>query len=53
MKLKNLHRTGGLAAMALTLSLGLAACGGDDAAETDNAADETTSETPMEEEPME
>ena len=53
MKLKNLHRTGGLAAMALTLSLGLAACGGDDAAETDTAAGETTSETPAEEEPME
>jgi len=49
MKLKNLHRTGGLAAMALTLSLGLAACGGDDAAD-DTAADETTSETPAEEE---
>jgi uncharacterized surface protein with fasciclin (FAS1) repeats len=53
MKLKNLHRTGGLAAMALTLSLGLAACGGDDAADADTAAEETTSETPMEEEPME
>ena len=53
MKLKNLHRTGGLAAMALTLSLGLAACGGDDSADADTAAEETTSETPMEEEPME
>ena len=53
MKLKNLHRTGGLAAVALSLSLGLAACGGDTAAESDSAAEETTSETPMEEEPME
>jgi uncharacterized surface protein with fasciclin (FAS1) repeats len=54
MKLKNLHRTGGLAAMALTLSLGLAACGGDDAADTETGTDETTSEAPMEEEtPME
>ena len=54
MKLKNLHRTGGLAAVALTLSLGLAACGGSDAAEPETAADETTSEAPVEEEtPME
>lgn len=40
-------RRGGLAATALALSLGLAACGGDDPEPT--AADEPTSEAPMEE----
>jgi uncharacterized surface protein with fasciclin (FAS1) repeats len=50
MKLTNLHRTGGIAAMALTLSLGLAACGGDDA--EPSSASEETSEAPMEETPM-
>ncbi len=51
MKLNNLHRTGGLAALALTLSLGLAACGGD--AETDTASGDTSSEAPAEETPSE
>ena len=51
MKLKNLHRTGGLAAVALTLSLGLAACGGD--AETATASGDATSEAPTEETPTE
>ena len=46
MKLKNLTRTGGLAALALTLSLGLAACGGDEEA-ADTTSGDTTSETPM------
>lgn len=48
MKLNTLTRTGGLAAMALTLSLGLAACGSDeDSTATSN--DETTSSAPMDE----
>jgi uncharacterized surface protein with fasciclin (FAS1) repeats len=52
MKLNTLRRTGGLAAAALTLSLGLAACGGEE--EPTTASDETTqSDEPMEEtEPM-
>lgn len=41
MKTKTLTRTGGLAALALTLSLGLAACGGDD--EPTSSANEDTS----------
>ena len=49
MKLQKLYRTGGAAAAVLTLSLGLAACGGDDAEPT-SAGDETTSEAPMESE---
>jgi uncharacterized surface protein with fasciclin (FAS1) repeats len=51
MNIKNLHRTGGLAAMALTLSLGLAACGGEDDS-ADAATGETSSsmeQTPMDE----
>ena len=44
-KLQKLYRTGGAAAAVLTLSLGLAACGGDDAEPT-SASDETTSEAP-------
>ena len=52
MKLKNLPRAGGLAAVALTLSLGLAACGGAEAEEGSTASAGTTSEAPMEEEPM-
>jgi uncharacterized surface protein with fasciclin (FAS1) repeats len=54
MKLNTLRRTGGLAAAALTLSLGLAACGGE--AEPTTGSDETTqSEEPTQEdtEPME
>lgn len=49
MKLKNLTRTGGLAAMALTLSLGLAACGGDDdstATENDSTTSSSQEEAP-------
>ena len=49
MKLQKLYRTGGAAAAVLTLSLGLAACGGDDAEPT-SAGDETTSEAPPESE---
>ena len=54
MKLNTLRRTGGLAAAALTLSLGLAACGGEE--EPTSGSDETTqSEEPTQEdtEPME
>jgi uncharacterized surface protein with fasciclin (FAS1) repeats len=54
MKLNTLTRTGGLAAAALTLSLGLAACGGEE--EPTTGSDETTqSEEPTEQEsePME
>jgi len=40
MKLNTLRRTGGLAAAALTLSLGLAACGGED--EPTSASDQTS-----------
>ncbi|KRF34742.1 fasciclin domain-containing protein [Nocardioides sp. Soil805] len=53
--MNRIARTSGLAALALTMSLGMAACGGSD--EADSASDETTSsasETPMESEsPME
>ena len=48
MKLNTLCRTGGLAAAALTLSLGLAACGGE--AESSTGSDDTTqSEQPTQE----
>ena len=40
-------RTMGLAALALTASMGLAACGSE--SDTDSAAETTTSETPAEE----
>jgi uncharacterized surface protein with fasciclin (FAS1) repeats len=50
MDLKKTTRTGGLAAMALTLCVGLAACGEEDAAD---AAPDTSSESSMEESPME
>lgn len=39
----------GLAALALTLSFGLAACGSDDSSTATGATDETTSSAPMEE----
>ncbi|GAB2866487.1 fasciclin domain-containing protein [Nocardioides pacificus] len=52
MKLNTVTRTGGLATLALTLSLGLAACGGDDEDTTSSASSDTSSET-MEESPME
>ena len=39
----------GLAALALTMSLGLAACGSDDSSTPDAASDETTSAAPTEE----
>ena len=48
MKLHTLRRSGGLAAVALTLSLGLAACGGEE--EPTSASDQTT--TQQESEPM-
>jgi uncharacterized surface protein with fasciclin (FAS1) repeats len=48
-KLHTIYRTAGAATAVLTLSLGLAACGGDDA-EPSSAGDETTSEAPMTEE---
>ena len=52
MKLKTLHRTGGLAALALTLSLGLAACGEDEPEAASSSGDDTSaSETPTEETP--
>jgi uncharacterized surface protein with fasciclin (FAS1) repeats len=44
-------RSMGLAALALTASMGLAACGNE--ADSDTAAEETTSEAPMEEETSE
>jgi uncharacterized surface protein with fasciclin (FAS1) repeats len=50
-KLQKLYRTGAAATAVLTLSLGLAACGGDDS-EPSSAGDDTsseTSETPMDE----
>jgi uncharacterized surface protein with fasciclin (FAS1) repeats len=52
--MNRIARKSGLAALALTMSLGMAACGGSD--EADTASDETTSsasETPMEEESSE
>jgi uncharacterized surface protein with fasciclin (FAS1) repeats len=45
-KLHKFYRTAGAATAVLTLSLGLAACGGDDA-EPASAGDKTTSEAPM------
>ncbi|MGH3362455.1 MAG: fasciclin domain-containing protein [Nocardioides sp.] len=51
MKLNTLARSSGLAAMALTLSFGLAACGGEE--EPTTGSEETTSEAPAEEEPAE
>jgi uncharacterized surface protein with fasciclin (FAS1) repeats len=56
--MNRIARKSGLAAMALTMSLGLAACGSEDDASSgaDSSASETTSETPSEEpteEPME
>lgn len=50
MKLQKLYRTGAAATAVLTLSLGLAACGGDDSEPT-SAGDDTSSseETPMDE----
>ena len=48
MKLHTLRRSGGLAAAALTLSLGLAACGGEE--EPTSASDQTT--TQQDSEPM-
>ena len=48
MKLHTLRRSGGLAAVALTLSLGLAACGGEE--EPTSASDQTT--TQQDSEPM-
>ena len=47
MKTKTLTRTGGLAALALTMSLGLAACGGDDEEPTSTANDASSSDTGM------
>ena len=53
MKLNTIRRTGGLAVAAVTLSLGLAACGGEEP--TTSADDTTQSEEPTQEqsEPME
>jgi uncharacterized surface protein with fasciclin (FAS1) repeats len=51
MKTKLRTRSMGLAALALTASMGLAACGNE--ADSDTAAEETTSEAPMEEETSE
>ena len=53
MKLNTIRRTGGLAVAAVTLSLGLAACGGEEP--TSTADDTTQSEEPTQEqsEPME
>ncbi len=56
MKLNTLTRTGGLATMALTLSLGLAACGGSDepaASANDDTSSSSSEDAPMEESPME
>ena len=52
MKLNTLRRTGGIAAATLTLSLGLAACGGDEPATT-SSGDTTQSAEPAQEEQME
>jgi uncharacterized surface protein with fasciclin (FAS1) repeats len=52
MKLNTLRRTGGIAAVAVTMSLGLAACSGDETSST--ASDDTSSSSSMESEsPME
>ena len=47
--MNHIARKSGLAAMALTMSLGLAACGGEDEGTASDTASETTSETPSEE----
>jgi uncharacterized surface protein with fasciclin (FAS1) repeats len=56
MKRTTLNRSAGLAALALTMSLGLSACGSDDgdaaSADTTTTQSETAEETPMEESPM-
>lgn len=50
MKLNNLRRTGALATAALTLSVGLAACGGDDSSSaSDDAGSSSSSSAPSEE----
>ena len=46
--MRTITRKSGLAAMALTLSLGLAACGGSDDDTESTAGETTTSESPME-----
>lgn len=51
MKLQKLYRTGAAATAALTLSLGLAACGGDDSEPT-SAGDDSSSSSEMSESPM-
>lgn len=51
MKLQKLYRTGAVATAALTLSLGLAACGGDDPEPT-SAGDDSSSSSDMSESPM-
>jgi uncharacterized surface protein with fasciclin (FAS1) repeats len=48
--MNHIARKSGLAALALTMSLGVAACGGSD--EADSASDETTSSASTSEEPM-
>jgi uncharacterized surface protein with fasciclin (FAS1) repeats len=48
MKHRSLRRTGGLAAVALTATLGLAACGGDDSTDTGSASDTMSSNAPSE-----
>lgn len=47
--MNRIARKSGLAAMALTMSLGLAACGGEEEPATDTTASETPAETPAEE----
>jgi len=48
MKRSSLHRATGVAALALTMSFGLAACGGDDSTSTDSSSsDSTSSDKPM------
>ena len=47
--MNHIARKSGLAAMALTMSLGLAACGSEDDGTAADTASETTSETPSEE----
>ena len=47
--MNRIARKTGLATMALTLSLGMAACGGDEEPTSTDTASETTSETPSEE----
>ena len=52
MRLNTLHRTGGLAALALTLSLGLAACGEDEPT-TGSETSQSEEQAQEESEPME